>query len=88
MNSSSSDYFQNFDKLLEGKRSSSSAPESSQSKSSSSKAFERFSVQFDKQFGKPSSSGFAVAETAIIVDILSRDPKTKKSDEQHTAASI
>ena len=96
MNSSSSDYFQNFDKLLERKRSSSSAPESSQSKSSSSTAFERFSVQFDKQFGKPpqksssnshdSSSGFAVAETAIIVDILSRDPKTKKSDEQQQQA--
>ena len=50
-------------------------------------------MQFDKQFGKPSSSnshdsssGFAVAETAIIVDILSRDQKTKKSDEQQQQA--
>ena len=96
MNSSSSDYFQNFDKLLEGKRSLSSAQESSQSKSSSSTAFERFSVQFDKQFGNPpqksssnshdSSSGFAVADTAIIVDMLSIDPKTTKYDEQQQQA--
>ena len=92
MNSSSSDYFHNFDKLLQGKRSS-SAPEASPSKSSSSTAFERFSAQFDKQFGKPpqnnssnSNSGFAVADTAIIVDMLTRDPKTKQSDEQQQQA--
>ena len=89
MNSSSSVYFQNFDKLLQGKMSS-SAPEVLPSKSSSSTAFERFSAQFDKQFGKQnssnSSSGFAVADTAIIVDMLTRDPKTKQSDEQQQQA--
>lgn len=93
MNSSSRDYFQNFDKLLQGKRSSSAPEAPLLSKSSSSSAFERFSAQFDKQFGKPcsnshdsSSSGYAVADTAIIVDLLTRDSKTKQSDEQQQQA--
>lgn len=95
MNSSSMDYFQNFDKLLQGKRSSSAPEAPLSSKSSPSSVFERFSAQFDKQFGKPcsnshdsSSSGYAVADTAIIVDMLTRDSKTKQSDEQQQQAFI
>ena len=67
-----------------------STPAVASSSSLSSTAFERFSTQFDKQFGKSSSnndsgcsssSAAAVADSAIIVKMLTRDPLTGQPDE-------
>ena len=94
--SSSGKYFQDFDKFLQkqgGKCSSSSAATASSSFSSSSSfsrtVFDRFSSQFDKQFGQPlrrppltsSDKSSSLNGNSTIVDMLSRDRKTQKSVE-------
>ena len=97
--SSSSKYFDEFDNFLQKQgvkkkcSSSSAAAASSSSFSSSSSSlsttvFERFSAQFDKQYGRPrcppsppehgSSNKFTDDAPTIIVDMLTRDRQTQK----------
>lgn len=76
--SSSSKFFQGFDRFLKKQ-------EGKGSTSSSTTVSERFSSQFDKQFGKPlrpssghSSSTFSNVDNTAIVEMLTRDSETQK----------
>lgn len=79
--SSSSKFFQGFDRFLKKQ-----GGKGATTSSSTTTVSERFSSQFDKQFGKPlcpsssehSSSTFSNVDNTAIVEMLTRDPETQK----------